>query len=73
LPSNSSAERQSGPPSADCHPGIGFREFVALLAALMAVNALSIDAMLPVLPQIRSRSRPAHGHHHRRRSAPQDV
>jgi MFS transporter, DHA1 family, multidrug resistance protein len=47
LPSNSSAERQSGPPSADCHPGIGFREFVALLAALMAVNALSIDAMLP--------------------------
>jgi MFS transporter, DHA1 family, multidrug resistance protein len=31
---------------------MGFREFVALMAALMAVNALSIDAMLPVLPQI---------------------
>ncbi len=31
---------------------MGFREFVALMATLMAVNALSIDAMLPVLPQI---------------------
>jgi len=36
----------------ECHPGLGFREFVALMAAMMAVNALSIDAMLPVLPQI---------------------
>lgn len=33
-------------------PGIGFKEFVALMAALMAVTAFSIDAMLPVLPQI---------------------
>lgn len=31
---------------------MGFKEFVALMAALMAVNALSIDAMLPVLPQM---------------------
>lgn len=31
---------------------MGFKEFVALMAAMMAVNALSIDAMLPVLPQI---------------------
>lgn len=31
---------------------MGFREFVTLMAALMAINALSIDAMLPVLPQI---------------------
>lgn len=31
---------------------MGFKEFVTLMAALMAVNALSIDAMLPVLPQI---------------------
>jgi DHA1 family bicyclomycin/chloramphenicol resistance-like MFS transporter len=31
---------------------IGFREFVALIAALMAVNALSIDPMLPALPAI---------------------
>lgn len=33
-------------------PGMGFREFVALMAALMATNALSIDAMLPVLGEI---------------------
>ncbi|MDZ7631521.1 MAG: multidrug effflux MFS transporter [Gemmatimonadaceae bacterium] len=31
---------------------IGFREFVALIAALTALNALAIDAMLPALPQI---------------------
>ena len=31
---------------------IGFREFVGLVAALMAMNALAIDAMLPALPQI---------------------
>jgi DHA1 family bicyclomycin/chloramphenicol resistance-like MFS transporter len=29
---------------------MGFREFVALVAALMAVNALGIDSMLPALP-----------------------
>lgn len=34
------------------HPGMGFRQFVALVAALMAINALAIDAMLPALPQI---------------------
>jgi MFS transporter, DHA1 family, multidrug resistance protein len=31
---------------------IGFREFVTLMAALMAITALSIDAMLPALPAI---------------------
>jgi DHA1 family bicyclomycin/chloramphenicol resistance-like MFS transporter len=31
---------------------IGFREFVALVAALMAMTALSIDSMLPALPAI---------------------
>jgi DHA1 family bicyclomycin/chloramphenicol resistance-like MFS transporter len=31
---------------------LGFREFVALIAALMAAQALSIDAMLPALPSI---------------------
>lgn len=31
---------------------IGFREFVALCAALMSMNALSIDPMLPALPDI---------------------
>ncbi|HEX8214110.1 MAG TPA: multidrug effflux MFS transporter [Allosphingosinicella sp.] len=32
--------------------GAGMREFVALMAALMAANALAIDAMLPALPAI---------------------
>lgn len=36
------------------HPefALGFKEFVALIAALMAMNALSIDPMLPALPAI---------------------
>ena len=34
------------------HSGIGFREFVGLVAALMAINALGIDSMLPALPEI---------------------
>ncbi|GGE39065.1 Bcr/CflA family drug resistance efflux transporter [Agaricicola taiwanensis] len=34
------------------HPGLGFRQFIALVASLMAINALSIDIMLPALPQI---------------------
>ncbi|MBA2934934.1 multidrug effflux MFS transporter [Sphingomonas sp. CGMCC 1.13654] len=34
------------------HAGVGFREFVALVAAMMAMNALAIDTMLPALPQI---------------------
>ena len=31
---------------------IGFREFVAMMAAIMAIQALGIDAMLAALPQI---------------------
>ena len=38
------------PPSP--HPGMGFRQFVALIAAMMATNALAIDSMLPALPTI---------------------
>ncbi len=34
------------------HAGVGFREFVGLVAALMAINALGIDSMLPALPEI---------------------
>jgi len=34
------------------HPGVGFREFVAVVAGLMALNALSVDVMLPGLPAI---------------------
>lgn len=32
--------------------GMGFRPFVALMAALMATNALAIDSMLPALPEM---------------------
>jgi DHA1 family bicyclomycin/chloramphenicol resistance-like MFS transporter len=31
---------------------MGFREFVVLIAALMSVNAIAIDSMLPALPAI---------------------
>lgn len=34
------------------HPGMGFTQFVAMVAALMAVNALAVDSMLPALPAI---------------------
>lgn len=33
-------------------PNLGFREFVSMIAALMAINALAIDSMLPALPAI---------------------
>ncbi|MFC3127632.1 multidrug effflux MFS transporter [Pseudoroseomonas globiformis] len=39
-------------PDLSTRPAIGFREFVGLVAALMAVNALAIDSMLPALPEI---------------------
>lgn len=38
--------------TASPHPGMGFRQFVAMIAAIMAVNALAVDTMLPALPQI---------------------
>ncbi len=34
------------------HAGMGFGQFVAMMAALMATNALAIDAMLPALGRI---------------------
>ena len=34
------------------HPGIGFKAFVVMIASMMALNALAIDAMLPALPSI---------------------
>lgn len=40
------------PENPNPHPGMGFRAFVALIALLMAVNALAIDSMLPALPAI---------------------
>jgi MFS transporter, DHA1 family, multidrug resistance protein len=36
------------------HDGISFREFVGLIAAMMAMAALAIDTMLPALPAIGS-------------------
>lgn len=41
-----------GPSAASAGKDIGFREFVMLCACLMAMNALSIDLMLPALPDI---------------------
>ncbi len=37
---------------AAAHRGMSFAEFVAMIAALMALNALAIDVMLPALPNI---------------------
>jgi DHA1 family bicyclomycin/chloramphenicol resistance-like MFS transporter len=34
------------------HPGMGFKQFVGLIAAIMAVNALAVDTMLPAMPAI---------------------
>jgi DHA1 family bicyclomycin/chloramphenicol resistance-like MFS transporter len=42
-----SQDRAGGP-----HAGMGFKQFVAMIAAMMAVNALAIDGMLPALPAI---------------------
>jgi DHA1 family bicyclomycin/chloramphenicol resistance-like MFS transporter len=40
--------------SKDKKISLGFREFVAMMAYIMALGALSIDSMLPALPQIGS-------------------
>jgi MFS transporter, DHA1 family, multidrug resistance protein len=45
------SETTSGPLA---RPMPKFGEFVAMMAALMALTALSVDIMLPALPQIRS-------------------
>lgn len=37
---------------AAAHPGMSFAEFVVMIAALMALNALAMDVMLPALPDI---------------------
>lgn len=34
------------------HPGMGFRQFVLFVAAMMGTNAIAIDSMLPALPAI---------------------
>lgn len=40
------------PPPPPAFVGPGFREFVILMAGLMSLNALAIDAMVPALPAI---------------------
>jgi hypothetical protein len=53
-----SAETDTPDPGAAINRApIGTREFVALIASLMAMGALGIDSMLPALPAIRSASR----------------
>jgi len=44
--------RPPAPPADIAVPRPGFREFVVLMAGLMALNALAIDAMVPALPAI---------------------
>src|SRR5215213_5751085 len=44
--------QQQFEPSAAAATRLGFGEFVAIVAALMALNALAIDVMLPGLPEI---------------------
>lgn len=50
MSDTSSLEPGSFEPSP--HPGLSFGQFVLLMAALMATNALAIDSMLPALPDI---------------------
>jgi DHA1 family bicyclomycin/chloramphenicol resistance-like MFS transporter len=42
----------SDTPDASAHPGMTFRMFVLFVASIMAMNAISIDSMLPALPEI---------------------
>ena len=42
---------------------MGFREFVVLIAAIMALNPLAMDMMLPALPQIGAAFRVAEANH----------
>lgn len=51
MKSATTSNMSTGSPAVS-HARIGFREFVSLMAAMMAMNALAIDTMLPALPQI---------------------
>ena len=42
----------TAPPTENPHAPIGQREFIVLIAALMSLQALGVDAMLPALPAI---------------------
>ncbi len=45
---------QQEPSALPLHAPMSFREFVLFIAALMALNALAIDIMLPALQEIGS-------------------
>lgn len=47
-----SAQASGAPQSVQTKLAIPFAEFVVIIAALMALNALALDVMLPALPQI---------------------
>jgi MFS transporter, DHA1 family, multidrug resistance protein len=57
------ADQTGESPSSAAVAGIGFREFVVLIAAMMATQALAIDAMLPALPGIVSELKVANASH----------
>ena len=44
--------RDNPPTSSQRHAPLGQREFIVLIAALMSLQALGVDAMLPALPSI---------------------
>ena len=54
MPRSRVRDSFQGDPLSDAtaRPAIGFKQFVALIALLTALNALAIDSMLPALPQI---------------------
>lgn len=52
MPPHQASEPASSRIPGHADPGLGFRAFVALIAAIMACNALQIDSMLPALPVI---------------------
>lgn len=51
---------RSTSPDGQPHPGMSFLEFVIMIAALMALNALAMDIMLPALPDIGNALKIAH-------------
>ena len=51
-PDASSAAAAGASPASPRHAPLGFTQFVSLIAALMALNALAIDIILPGFPEI---------------------
>jgi MFS transporter, DHA1 family, multidrug resistance protein len=49
---NADASLEAAPAQASKHSPMGFAEFVVMIAAIMALNPLAMDIMLPALPNI---------------------